>query len=427
MSVTKQICATYQIRASFAVPYKSKKSPFGRPHILGKKLQLSYAHIHVNYKHVPNVISKGGWVADTKKFISGECVDIKNNVIYIMNTKSSRKKGIKKADALPCPVQNSFIQNTDDDTWMHVATLGPKFAYLQPVNCKKPIRLLTNTPLKSVSGNPLVESSKSSDDDDSTSDDESGDDEDDESSSTSAVDAVDESESEPPQHQQNKTNSVNSTVHGATRAPELIKTRLARAPEKKQSTASTKPAAAASAASALPAAPPPTIKIPIFGGKDASPVATIASHPPVAPDKILPRMVLQAPKEHLEKFLHYWGASERRPDLSLGRSPDPKKLQFWLQKNKNLKAHTSLPGMCAKWTHIAIDFAISQNKWPVKFARSDAVYDMTIPFALTVWVCYTAQMHGQPSLKSKACQKVMVKQICVLKTRICVLKPVFVF
>ena len=137
-------------------------------------------------------------------------------------------------------------------------------------------------------------------------------------------------------------------------------------------------------------------------------------------EELIARVVVSKPSKYVPQFLDFWSQEENLPDLSEGRVPDLGRLQFW----KNLKCcaglhpHCDLPGLCRKWCHIAFDFAISQNQWPVIFHKqreSNQLYDMTVPFTLTVWVCYCAQMNGSPALKSKACQKV------------CVLKSSFVF
>ena len=139
----------------------------------------------------------------------------------------------------------------------------------------------------------------------------------------------------------------------------------------------------------------------------------------VKAQELLARVVVSSPKKYLKMFLEYWG--EHLPDLSEGRVPNPERLQFW----KNMKccaglhAHVDLEGLCRKWSHIAFDFAISQNKWPVIFYKEEEVegqqvhqmYDMTVPFTLTAWVCYCAQMNGSPELTSKAAQKVRVGYI----------------
>ena len=155
----------------------------------------------------------------------------------------------------------------------------------------------------------------------------------------------------------------------------------------------------------------------------------------VEPVELLARVVVAQPTKYLQIFLDYWG--ENLPDLSEGRVPPVERLQFWrnLKCVAKLLEHVDLTGMCRKWCHVALDFAISQNQWPVVFNKKKPdgpgeLYDMTIPFVLCTWVCYSAQMNGSPALKSKACQKV---RICVLKiisvfgTSICVSKLTFVF
>ena len=144
-------------------------------------------------------------------------------------------------------------------------------------------------------------------------------------------------------------------------------------------------------------------------------------------EEIIARIVVENPTKYLPQFLDHW--LENLPDLSEGRVPKPNRLQFW----KNLKCcsglhpHCDLKGLCRKWCHIAFDFAISQNQWPVIFHKtteSNQLYDMTIPFILTVWACYCAQMNGSPAFKSKACQKVCVqKPRLYFKIFFCVLKP----
>ena len=123
-----------------------------------------------------------------------------------------------------------------------------------------------------------------------------------------------------------------------------------------------------------------------------------------SPDTIMAVLVVEEPDKYLSAFLDYWG--EHLPDLSEGRPPKLQELQFWKSGCAALKAHTTLPGLCAKWLHIAIDFAIAHNQWPVRFMKGDDEYDMVTPFIITVWVCYAAQMNGCPDLSSKACTKV---------------------
>ena len=128
------------------------------------------------------------------------------------------------------------------------------------------------------------------------------------------------------------------------------------------------------------------------------------------PSTILARAVVEHPREYLTLFLQYWGHPSRLPDLSEGRTIPVEKLQFWQNQKitKDLKAHKSLPGLCAKWSHIALDFCMAQNHIPVIFTKpgSNEMFDMTVPFVHCFWVCYSAQMNGSPALTSKASQKV---------------------
>ena len=121
-------------------------------------------------------------------------------------------------------------------------------------------------------------------------------------------------------------------------------------------------------------------------------------------DSIMARTVIEDPDVHLPPFLDHW--VENKPDTSEGRPPNVSELGFWKSLCALLKAHTDFPGLCAKWLHIAFDFAIAQNQWPVRFKRNGETYDMVVPFIFTAWVCYCAQMNGSPDLTSKACQKV---------------------
>ena len=120
--------------------------------------------------------------------------------------------------------------------------------------------------------------------------------------------------------------------------------------------------------------------------------------------------IVENPRAFLGLFLSYWGDPKRLPDLSEGRSIDVKKLGFWknVKCTASLKAHKNLPGLCAKWLHIALDFAIAQNQWPVIFTRGDTTYDMTVTFVHCVWACYCAQMNGSPALDVKSTHKVLV-------------------
>ena len=139
-------------------------------------------------------------------------------------------------------------------------------------------------------------------------------------------------------------------------------------------------------------------------------VAPVDSPVAVDPSTLLARLVVEHPGLYLTLFLQHWGHPSRLPDLSEGRTIPLEKLRYWENQKitKALKPHKTLPGLCAKWAHIAMDFAIAQNHIPVIFTKpgSNEVFDMTVPFVHCFWVCYSAQMNGSPALTSKACQKV---------------------
>ena len=146
-------------------------------------------------------------------------------------------------------------------------------------------------------------------------------------------------------------------------------------------------------------------------GNDAKKAAVITQ--PVVeaqfnPALLLARMVVENPKVFLSVFLEHYSKEENLPDLSEGRPLTKEQLGYW----KNLKCvatlmpHKDLPGLCGKWTHICIDFAMAHNQWCVIFNKGGARYDMTTRFILHMWVCYCAQMNGSPALESKACRKV---------------------
>ena len=132
---------------------------------------------------------------------------------------------------------------------------------------------------------------------------------------------------------------------------------------------------------------------------------------PVDPEHLSAHAIVNNPRGFLSLFLSYWGDPKRLPDLSEGRPIDIKKLGFWknIKCTAQLKEHKNLPGLCVKWLHIALDFAISQNQWPVIFTKGDSTFDMTVSFIHCVWVCYCAQMNGSPALDVKSTQKVCLQ------------------
>lgn len=68
-----------------------------------------------------------------------------------------------------------------------------------------------------------------------------------------------------------------------------------------------------------------------------------------------------------------------------------------------------MPGMCGKWWHIALDFVISQNLWPVMFKKpgENQRHDMTVHFIIAAWGCYIAQMIDRPRPEADSCQKLL--------------------
>jgi hypothetical protein len=142
-----------------------------------------------------------------------------------------------------------------------------------------------------------------------------------------------------------------------------------------------------------------------------APAVVIITTPEAAgvnPTMFIARRVIENPKVLLPLFIAHYSKEEHLPDLSEGRPVPEAKLLFWqnLKCVAYLMPHKDLPGLCGKWTHICIDFSISQNQHCVIFTKAGIIFDMTTVFILHMWVCYAAQMNGSPALESKACRKV---------------------
>ena len=140
--------------------------------------------------------------------------------------------------------------------------------------------------------------------------------------------------------------------------------------------------------------------------------------PNVAPEHLTARMVVENPEAYLKNFVSHW--ERALPDLTDVPNFDPEQLSFWLRHHKQKtkkkprklkKPHRLLPGVCAKWLNLGIDFAIKNNKWPVKMVvvkeGENLEIDLTDKFILVVWCYYTANMCTRPALTSNACQKVL--------------------
>ena len=113
---------------------------------------------------------------------------------------------------------------------------------------------------------------------------------------------------------------------------------------------------------------------------------------PVQIQDMLPRRICVDGKL-LDEHIDYW--LSHMPDLTDLPVIRHNQLQFWMkQKQKNnTKAHRSLKGLKASWTNASVDFAISQNKWPVMFENLvGEMVDLVDEFVLTFWVSYVRHM-----------------------------------
>ena len=141
--------------------------------------------------------------------------------------------------------------------------------------------------------------------------------------------------------------------------------------------------------------------------------------PPPDGHSLLPRHVIARPARLLDKFLDHHLDKSHFPDTSDLTTDHPcfvpKRLQNWLNKElckggkrERRRPHNELPGMCAQKYLAAIDFALSMNKWAVKFKDAEGKWtDMVDEFILTVWCHYVAYMKGRPLPKSNICQLIL--------------------
>jgi len=135
-------------------------------------------------------------------------------------------------------------------------------------------------------------------------------------------------------------------------------------------------------------------------------------------------MVALNPTAYLKVFIKYW--KDRLPDMTDVPKYNPDQLSFWIRHRKHVKKkakkvkkpHRLLRGVCAKWFNLALDFAIEQNRWPVKIQLQNSSddpsdgpmieeIDLTVSFILVVWVHYSSNMYTRPALASNACQKIL--------------------
>ena len=74
-------------------------------------------------------------------------------------------------------------------------------------------------------------------------------------------------------------------------------------------------------------------------------------------------------------------------------------MQIWTKYKPKirLKAHSLLPGLCGMWLNEAIDYGMSQNKWPVRFRDDEGVLvDLVPEFLTAVWAKYASLMVRPP-------------------------------
>ena len=307
----------------------------------------------------------GNIVADTRVGCHGQIQELHEDdgelkKIVIRNEATKRKKTVYPKDAVTVPPVQAYVRNTKSQFWYQVKSLQKQQAALVLILNKKPTE---STPKTGEN----ADAARTSD------------------PSKTRVENADAARATNP----SKTRVENAD---AARASDPSKTRV------KDADVATGP---------IITTPDETLTEKNNATvKQFAEVVDVVEGTPDSPAQFLAREVAENPDKFLSKFLEYWG--EHLPDTSEGRPPKLDELMFWKSCCASLKAHTTFPGMCAKWLHISLDFAIARNAWPVRFRKDLELYDMVTPFTLTVWVCYAAQMNGSPDLTSKAAQKVLL-------------------
>ena len=424
----------------FPAAYKGDKTPLIVPHVKSAiTSKENYADLSTAYAW-PNhskVICPGRYVHDCIHGSYGKVEEVDKThgeltKITIRNAKTNRKKSVKPANAVVVPPLKAFVQHKKSRFWYQIKSNVGKQVVLRLIlspaipQPEEPTDLTTEESLESKTHESAYE--PAAEPADLTTDNAAA-------NENAEQPAVTNTVNDPAANTVNDPAAENAKEPAAENAKEP-----AAKPKEPAVTEPNEPAAAAENAKdpaaekpQEPAAKPkhPAAKAP--AAKTAAAVITCpvpATHPhpkatvhPVAVaqfvhvedakkvpdvtvsyDSIMARTVIEDPDLHLPPFLDYW--VENKPDTSEGRPPNVSELGFWKSLCGLLKAHTDFPGLCAKWLHIAFDFAIAQNQWPVRFQRNGETYDMVVPFIFTAWVCYCAQMNGSPDLTSKACQKV---------------------
>ena len=118
-------------------------------------------------------------------------------------------------------------------------------------------------------------------------------------------------------------------------------------------------------------------------------------------------VVKNQPDVHLKKYVKY--RTDNLPDMTDKIEFKISDLQFWAKNGGKVTKgpDKQLPGMCGKWTHNSVDYAVSKNYHCIKFIKAGVEVDLTVPFIIVMHVVYVSQMHGQPPLSSNASQKVL--------------------
>ena len=76
---------------------------------------------------------------------------------------------------------------------------------------------------------------------------------------------------------------------------------------------------------------------------------------------VSPHVICQFPDKYLSFFLEYHRT--RLPDMSEGKKVIAKDLKYWRgagSLSAVLSQHSQLPGLCAKWVNLSVDFAMAR-------------------------------------------------------------------
>jgi hypothetical protein len=96
-----------------------------------------------------------------------------------------------------------------------------------------------------------------------------------------------------------------------------------------------------------------------------------------------------------ERVIDHYTKVKNIPDVSDKPTIPDENMGLWQkQKTKSrLKAHSLMRGVCGKWLNNSYDYAIANNKWPVRFKdRAGVTIDLVMEFTVTVWTKYVSQM-----------------------------------